>query len=186
MSVSETIAVERRIGMTAKAPHARRKVARFVVRPSDDTIDGRLVRTWDVYDRDLERTEAQCFATRSSARAYASGLNDDDRRDRFVDPETMTAYGDRETYDRRGEDLIGSDDDGLWWGTAHALWFLSDHRGAKIVRVSGRVFGSLHGWSGWFYGTEREAIDYAEAHSCVVEIVETWPSVSDLRIELYS
>ena len=87
----------------------------------------------------------------------------------FVDVVAGERLGDNETWDAYGQDLIGFDDDGYWWGTERAAWVLHEH--AFVVEVWGRI-GSLD-WIGYFVGTEDAAIDYAETHGVVVDRVES-------------
>lgn len=87
----------------------------------------------------------------------------------FLDPETNDRLGDDEKEDVHGQDLIGVDDDGIWWGTDRAAWVLSTHQTTCYV----------HGWQGnhpyvgHFCGTAAEAIDYAETHGVTVKFVES-------------
>lgn len=82
----------------------------------------------------------------------------------FVDPSDGSRFGDHELWDVHGQDLIGADRYGLWWGTPRAMWVLSD-KGCHVV-VYGRC-GHLD-YVGHFFGTVAEAVDYAECHCITV------------------
>ena len=98
----------------------------------------------------------------------------------FVDVVAGERLGDNETWDAYGQDLVGTDDEGLWWGTERAAWVLHEH--PFVVEVWGRI-GALD-WIGYFVGTEEAAIDYAETHGVVVERVESGdPSYAERQLK---
>jgi hypothetical protein len=79
----------------------------------------------------------------------------------FVDPVSGERYGPWGRQDPHGQDLIGDDEEGLWWGTERAAWVLSPgpiH--GRFVRVTGQRKGVLY--DGFFIGSEAEAVDYVE------------------------
>lgn len=78
----------------------------------------------------------------------------------FVDSETGEPLPDDTVFDAHGIELIGADDNGLWWGTERAAWVLSE--GQTLVRASG--FIGSEAWDGFFIGSEDEVEWYAETH----------------------
>jgi len=88
----------------------------------------------------------------------------------FVDPSTGERFGDEETCDVHGQELLGMDEERgeLWWGTQRAAWVLYPH--FATVLIYGYV-GPYH-YSGHFVGTAEDVIDYAERHMVKVTHVE--------------
>jgi hypothetical protein len=89
----------------------------------------------------------------------------------FIDPLTGEVYDDAPGCgcDPTGSDLIGSDEDALWWGTDRAAWLLSEED--TIVRVSGRCRASAKDFHATFIGTPEEATRYAERWG-TIDLVE--------------
>jgi hypothetical protein len=87
----------------------------------------------------------------------------------FVDPVSGDRLDDADKIDAYGQELIGLDDDGFWWGTERAAWVLHEH--AFTVTVHGKI--GRRAWEGHFVGTEAAAVDYAETHGVDVDDVES-------------
>jgi hypothetical protein len=84
----------------------------------------------------------------------------------FIDPETGEAFDKPNDCgtDVHGTDVVGEDENGMWWGTDRAAWLLGDPpvRKAYLVRVDG--FLASEPWTGFFIGrrgVERRAVSYA-------------------------
>jgi len=141
--------------------------ARYYAAPCDDENG----RTWDVLDRERFTDSdsfvvEQCLPTRAAARAAAKRWNAGAQPGGyFVDPETGDRLPDDEKWDAEGEPIIGSDDDGTWWGTERAAWVLREWPSVCIV----------YGWMGpdvyvgYFVGPTSEAREYAETHGVIVD-----------------
>lgn len=88
----------------------------------------------------------------------------------FFDPETDEVYQPGEYEDPHGVDLIGVDEEGLWWGTERAAYRLE--LSPFIVCVSGHSKGGVH-FMAWFCGSDEAAIDFAERRWGKVTHVES-------------
>ena len=77
--------------------------------------------------------------------------------------------------DRKGRPLIGIDDEGMWWGTEEAAWFLSEQ--AFSVQVCGWC-GSTP-YDGYFIGTVDEARDYCENRRIKIDHIISGDSSDD-------
>jgi len=78
----------------------------------------------------------------------------------------MTGEVIAEGCDARGTAVVGSDEEGMWWGTERAAWILEGD-GLALVEVWGTLCGEPY--TGWFVGTVEGARDYCWRHSVVVE-----------------
>jgi len=76
----------------------------------------------------------------------------------FIDPDTDEVLS-SETTDANGQDLIGEDEFGQWWGTSRAYWKLEDS--PFLVDVSGFTPDG-RAFNGCFIGSDIAAIRYAE------------------------
>jgi hypothetical protein len=136
--------------------------SRFYASPSDDENG----RTWDVLRRgDGKDKDPQCVqqqiqtraAARKAAKRWEAETASVPSLEYFTDPVTGERFDDDEKVDVHDRDLIGSDDDGTWWGTSRAVYVLS--QGTTVVHVQGNL-GSTP-WQGWFASTRDEAVAYA-------------------------
>ncbi len=86
----------------------------------------------------------------------------------FYDPKT----GDKleEGVDALGQNVIGEDEHGLWWGTPRAAWVLPCTGTMRLVFVSG-VRGA-EAYDGAFLGSADAAISYVERRGVKVTHVE--------------
>ena len=92
-----------------------------------------------------------------------------DAADYFLDPDTRERLPDDAVFDAHGVDLVGADEEGLWWGTERAAWVLCAR--GDLVRVSGWLGAST--WDGFFIGSAAQAERYAESHGVRHMHIET-------------
>ena len=102
----------------------------------------------------------------------------------FVDPVEETRYEAHEYLDPYGQELLGEDEHGLWWGTERAAWVLSPGPiEGRVVRVVGKATLTpdvAHPWlppkevlyDGFFIGSDEEAQSYATCRGFDVFHVE--------------
>ena len=87
----------------------------------------------------------------------------------FFDPIDRIHIDETIGLDAHGTDIVGSDEHGVWWGTARAAWVLYPHH--ELVHVIGRR--GAEAYDGWFVGSIEDAILYAEHHDVRVEKTES-------------
>jgi hypothetical protein len=90
----------------------------------------------------------------STTSAPSSNLN------HFVDPNTGDRLEGDALFDCEGCAIVGSDDEGTWWGTERAAWVLSEQYYSVIVNG----YLGADPYVGYFIGTSEEARFYAMTH----------------------
>jgi hypothetical protein len=90
----------------------------------------------------------------TETQSHSSNLN------HFVDPNTGNRLEGDALFDCEGCAIVGSDDEGTWWGTERAAWVLSEQYYSVVVNG---YLGADY-YIGYFIGTVEEARHYAMTH----------------------